>query len=332
MLNNLTAKYNVQMEIRALGNTGIDVSELSFGTVALGLPYGIGIHGESDMLSDADSISLLRAALSRGLNFYDTALGYGKSENLLGRAFNDCREKVVICTKPTHLYDIYANQSLPPKAEIRAKLDASLQESLSRLQTDYLDVYMSHDGTEEVIENDTVIDFFQNLKKKGIIRATGISVYTLAQSLKAIEGGQWDVVQLAFNLMNQEQLPAIDLAAAKGVGIVVRSILFKGILTDKGAGLHPALNSVQEHRKKYNELLNGRINNLSALATKFVLSCEGVSSALVGIDKFEYLERALLTADGNHLDDGTLEKAKQLAYPDPEFLNLPVWERKGWLT
>lgn len=332
MLNNLLVNQNIGRKMRTLGKTDISVSEISFGTVSLGLPYGIGVQGESDMLSEAESIALLRESLSRGLNFYDTALGYGKSEDLLGRAFKNCRDKAVICTKPAHLYDVYAGQALPPTAQIMTKLERSLEQSLSKLQTDYLDVYMSHDGTEEVIENDAIIDFYQTLKKKGIIRATGISVYTPAQSLKAIESGVWDVIQLAFNLMNQEQLGAIDLAAAKGIGIVVRSILFKGILTDKGGRLHPALKSVQDYREKYMQLLNGRITNLSDLATKFVLSCEGVSSALVGIDKLEYLEKALMTADGHYLDEETLKKAKQLAYPDPDFLNLPVWERKGWLT
>ena len=320
------------MNTKPLGTTGICVSEISFGTVSLGLPYGIGVSNDSDMPSEADSIALLHGALERGINFYDTALAYGKSEDLLGKAFAECREKAVICTKPAHLYDVYVGQKLPSAAEIKGKLEASLRQSLTKLQTDYLDVYMSHDGTEEVIENETVIDFFQSLKRKGVIRATGISVYTVEHSMKAIEIGAWDVIQLALNLMNQEQLPAIARAAQKGVGIVVRSVLFKGILTDRGSRLHSALKSVEDHRRKYESLLNERITNLPDLAAKFVLSCEGVSSALVGIDKPEYLETALKTADGNDLDEETLKKAKELAYPDPAFLNLPMWERKGWLT
>jgi aryl-alcohol dehydrogenase-like predicted oxidoreductase len=314
-----------------LGKTGLFVSEISFGTVSLGLPYGIGISNESDMLSEAESIALLHQALDRGLNFYDTALAYGKSEQILGKAFCGCRDKTILCTKPAHLYDVYAGQHLPSSTEIKTKLQTSLEQSLSKLQTDYIDVYMSHDGTEDVVDNDTVIEFYQQLKKKGTIRATGISVYTVQQSIKAIESGHWDVIQLAFNLLDQTQFPAIELAAQQGVGIVVRSILFKGVLTEKGDHLHPALKSVQEHRQKYDQLLNDRAKTLSELASKFVLSCKGVSSVLVGIDKPCYLEQALAVADGNYLDKETLIKAKQLAYPDPEFLNLPKWDRLGWL-
>lgn len=319
------------MNHKNLGKTDIKVSEISFGTVALGLPYGIGVSSKADMLSDTEAVSLLRTALDKDINFYDTALAYGKSERLIGQAFENCRDKAVICTKPAHLYDQYSGQSLPKSCEINKKLESSLTESLSKLKTDYIDVYMSHDGTVEVIENDTIIDFYQKLKTKGIIKAAGISVYTAQEALKAVNSGNWDVIQLAFNLLDQTQLPAIELAASKGVGIVVRSVLFKGVLTDKGNNLHPALKEVQNHRKKYETLLGDEAKTLSELATKFVLSCKEVSSVLVGIDKLEYLEQALLVADGNYLSDEKLQKAKALAYPQPEFLNLPKWDRMGWL-
>jgi aryl-alcohol dehydrogenase-like predicted oxidoreductase len=319
------------MDKRVLGKTTIEVSEISFGTVSLGLPYGIGATSESDMPSETDSIELLNEALDNGINFFDTALAYGKSEEVIGKAFKGCREKAIICTKPAHLYDVYANQELPSRLEILKKLDDSIQQSLSKLKTDYIDIYMSHDGAEEVIENETIVDFYQNLKKKGIIRASGVSVYTVEESIKAINSGVWDVIQLAFNLMDQTQLPAIELACQKGVGVVVRSVLFKGILTGKGDNLLPQLKLVQNHRQKYDSLLNDDVKTLSDLATKFVLSCKGVSSVLVGIDKPEYLSQALAVADGKYLDVEILEKAKQLAYPDPEFLNLPMWDRKGWL-
>ena len=71
---------------------------------------------------------------------------------------------------------------------------------------------------------------------------------------------------------------------------------------------------------------------MSDLATKFVLSHKEVSSVLVGIDKPEYLQSALNVADGHYLDRETLNSAKELAYPDPDFLDLQMWAKKGWLT
>ncbi len=319
------------MQKRIFGRTGIEVSEISFGTVSLGLPYGIGVHGEADMPLESDSIALLNEAVDKGMNFFDTAIGYGKSEQILGKAFKDRRGEVVICSKPAHFYDKFKGEILPNDAQLSEKLESSITKSLKQLQTNYIDVYMSHDGTEEVIENETVIAFFQQLKQKGIIRATGISVYTLEQSLKAINSDVWDVIQLQFNLMDQTQLPAIKLAAEKGVGTVIRSVLFKGILTDRGEELHSELRPVADHRQKYLALLDDNTKTLAEFATKFVLSYEGVSSVLVGIDKPEYLNQALAVVDGKYLNAEILEKAKALAYPEPEFLNLPMWDRKGWL-
>ena len=143
--------------------------------------------------------------------------------------------------------------------------------------------------------------------------------------------GIYDVIQLPYNLMDQRQGKLFPLAYEKGIGIVVRSALFKGILTPKGENLHPALRSVQEHRKVYEKLLSEKAPTLAQLATKFVLSHKEVSSVLVGIDKMEYLEDALAVADGNYLDFPTLEQAQKLAYPDPDFLDLPKWSRLGWL-
>ncbi len=312
------------MKKRKLGKTGIEVSELAFGCVSLGLPYGIGVNGTADMLPMDESISLLRTAVERGINFFDTARAYGTSEQLLGEAFKGNRDKVVICTKAGHFKSKDADG-------ICKELNASLGESLKQLQTDHVDVFMSHNGTLELLANDDIVDSYVKIKKSGIAKAIGVSVYTIEESLAAINSGVWDVVQLPFNLMDQSHAAAFDAAQKKGVGIVVRSVLFKGILTDRGCNLHPELKAVEQHRKLYDQLLSDKAPTLSKLATKFVLSQKGATSVLVGIDKLEYLEDALDVVDGNYLDDQTMTKAKKLAYPDPDFLNLPKWDRMGWL-
>ena len=70
---------------------------------------------------------------------------------------------------------------------------------------------------------------------------------------------------------------------------------------------------------------------LSALATKFALSFQEVSSVLVGIDRMEYLQNALTVADGKYLDQNTFAKARELYYPEPDFLDLRTWDKMGWL-
>lgn len=318
------------MNKRLLGQTGIKVSEIAFGGVEIGIPYGIGVKGKADMISESQAIYLLQKALSSGINFFDTARAYGTSETIMGRAFSDRRDQVVICTKCRHFRN--PDGSLPAVDKLKKIIKGSLQESLSELKTAFIDVYMLHQAGSEILENEMIASLFANFKKDGVIRATGVSTYTLDETEKAINSGVWDVIQLPFNLMDQSQETLFSMAAEKGVGIMVRSVLLKGILSEKGQDLHPALKDVEKHLKHYEELLNDPIPDLTTLALKFALSFSKVSSVLVGIDRLDYLQKSLSAADNSYLSEKTLARAKQLGYPDPEFLDLPEWDRMGWLT
>lgn len=317
------------MKQRPLGKTGIKVSEIAFGGVEIGMPYGIGVETNADMLSQADAIFLLQAALENGINFFDTARLYGKSESIIGKAFKGKRNEIILSTKCGH----FRNQdgSFPDYERLKILIENSLKESLEALQTDYVDVFMLHQGDIQILGNRDVAKVFTDLKKSGIIRATGVSTYTPKETEMAINSANWDVIQLPFNLMDQRQASLFPLASEKGIGIVVRSVLLKGLLSDRGKNLHPALKGVGDHLTKYNRLLSSSCNNLPEAATKFALSFKEVSSVLVGMDKMEYLKKSLKAADGIYFDDATLQRSKQLGYPDPEFLNLHEWNLKGWL-
>lgn len=317
------------MNKRLLGRTGIKVSEIAFGGVEIGMPYGIGIKNKTDMLSETDAVSLLRTALDNGINLFDTARAYGNSEAIMGRAFHGMRERVVICTKFRPSRDDKGN--LPGAEQLKKIMDTSLSESLKALQTDYIDVYILHLTDNFFLRNETVTDWLLDLKKKGIVRAIGVSTYKVEETRSAIESGIWDVIQLPFNLMDQSHGALFPLAEQKDVGIVVRSVLFKGILSERGRNLHPELKDVQSHIKSYEEMLNESAPDLPTLATKFALSFRQVSSVLVGIDRKEYLQKSLAAADGRYFDEKILSRLKELRYPEPEFLDLVKWERMGWL-
>jgi 1-deoxyxylulose-5-phosphate synthase len=317
------------MNKRSLGRTGLQVSEIAFGGVEIGLPYGIGVKSKTDMLSEKEAIRLLHSAVDGGINFFDTARLYGSSEEIMGRAFKDRRDRVVICTKCRHFRD--NDGQLPSSTKLVNIIEKSLEESLAELQTEFIDLYMLHQADLEILEHEQVANTFLSLKKKGIIRATGVSTYTVEETKMAIDKGVWDVVQLPFNLMNQTHASQFSSAARFGVGIMARSVLFKGILSEKGKNLHPELQDVQLHLNLYDELLSESIPDLTMLATKFALSFNEVSSVLVGIDRLEYLHKSLTAADGSYLDKKTLTRAKNLCYPDPQFLDLVKWDKMGWL-
>lgn len=317
------------MNQRFLGNTGIAVSEIAFGGVEIGIPYGIGVKDHSDMLSHTEAVQLLHAALEGGINFFDTARLYGESELIMGKAFHDRRDQVVIATKCKHFRDAEGN--IPAYPTLKKIVEASLQESLAALQTDYVDVFMLHQADRTILENNDVSRVFSELKQAGLIRATGASTYAVEETRLAVESKAWDVIQLPFNLMDQRQQQVFELAAANGVGLVIRSVLLKGLLSSKGRDLHPALKDVETHVASYKTLLDDSIQELPVLATKFALSFREVSAVLVGIDRMEYLKKSLESADGMYLDEKQLTAARALGYPDPEFLDLPKWDRLGWL-
>jgi aryl-alcohol dehydrogenase-like predicted oxidoreductase len=317
------------MEKRLLGKTGLEVSEIAFGGVEIGLPYGIGVESEQDMLSEKEAISLLHEAVDKGINFFDTARMYGESETIMGKAFTDRRPKIVLASKCRHFRN--ADGKLPADHLLKSFIEDSLSESLAALQTDYLDLFMLHQADGEILENATIAGTFHELKKKGIIRATGASTYLPAETAKAISSGNWDVIQLPFNIMDQRHSASFENAEKQGIGLVIRSVLLKGLLSDRGKNLHPALSEVEQHIEDYQEFLNQDFPDLPTLATRFALSFQNIASVLVGIDKTEYLNNALRTANGKYMSSEMLEKAKNTAYPNPEFLNLPYWDRMGWL-
>ncbi len=314
---------------RSLGNTGLKVSEIAFGGVEIGLPYGIGVRDQADMLSHAQAIRLLHAAIDGGINFFDTARLYGESELIMGRAFRDRREKVLIATKCKHFRD--SNGQIPAYGTLKKIISASLQESLAALQTDYIDVFMLHQADQAILQNEAVRQVFAELKQSGAIRATGASTYAADETRLAVESHDWDVIQLPFNLMDQRQKEIFPLASKQGVGLVIRSVLMKGLLTNKGKGLHPALKNVEDHIKNYAALTDARARDLPTLATKFALSFQEVSSVLIGIDSMDYLLQSVQSADGFYFDEAKISEAKALAYPEPDFLDLPKWDRMGWL-
>ncbi len=317
------------MKNRELGNTGIKISEIAFGCVEIGLPYGIGVEHKAQMLSEKDAVALLQTAAEKGINFFDTARQYGISEAVLGEAFKDKRSDIVIATKCRHIRN--KEKQIPADRDVESLILNSLEESLQALQTDYADVFMLHDGDIAIMQHPVVISIFQKLKKQGKIRATGVSTYLPIETKTAIESGHWNVVQVPFNLMDQRHADYFDAAQTAGVGIIVRSVLLKGLLSDRGKNLHPALGEVEIHIKKYDTLQQSSGKKLPDLAVKFALSFPQVATVLVGIDKMEYLEKALSVADGNYFNKKELQTAKDLKYSDPEFLNLHNWSVNGWL-
>ncbi len=202
------------MEYRMLGKTGLVASAMGIGA------GGASRLGQRDNIrSQAESIDLVLSGLDAGVNFIDTAEGYG-TEAIVGSAIAQRdRSRLIISTK----------KSLGRRNISRADLRKGLEGSLRRLGTDYIDIYHLHGLRLEQYEyyRQEILPELQALKRQGLIRCIGITEHWNADLehemlRRALDDDVWDVIMLGFNLLNQSAGQSLlPLAKSKGVGVLI---------------------------------------------------------------------------------------------------------------
>ncbi|WP_310550316.1 aldo/keto reductase [Paenibacillus glufosinatiresistens] len=211
------------MNQRPLGRTGLTVSEVSFGTWAIG-----GSWGQTD---DAESLRALDKAMEEGVNFFDTAdvYGDGKSERLLARATKGKEDRIHIATKFCRQGDIS-----DPQTYSEQRVRQWCEDSLKRLERETLDLYQIHCPPLEILKRGEVFEVLDKLQREGKIRAYGVSVETVEEGLFCLEQPGVQALQIIFNLFRQKPIAELlPRAAAQGVGLLVRLPLASGLLTGK---------------------------------------------------------------------------------------------------
>ena len=218
---------------RPLGSTGLRVSPLGLGTVKLGRDQGVKYPSGFVIPDDRAAAALLAQARELGINLLDTAPAYGVSEQRLGPLLRGQRHDWVICSKVGEEFEDGASRFDFSAAHTRF----SVQRSLQRLETDYLDLVLVHsDGNDlAVLEHTGVYAELQRLKEQGLIRAFGFSGKTVAGGLAALERG--DCAMVTYNLAEQGEKPVLDYAAAHGKGILIKKALASGHATRSESGL-----------------------------------------------------------------------------------------------
>ena len=207
------------MEYRKLGRSELSVSTICMGCWALA---GGALWGDQD---EQQAIGALHTALDIGVNFFDTAEGYGAgdSEVILGKAFKDRRDQAIIATK------VSENHMHP------ADLRQACEQSLQRLQTDYIDVYYLHWPSREVPFEETLAEM-DRLKEEGKIRYTGCSNFGRQDLERLLAIQHVEVNQLAYNLLFRAiEYEIVPTCLEHEVSIAPYSPLLHGILTGKFA-------------------------------------------------------------------------------------------------
>jgi aryl-alcohol dehydrogenase-like predicted oxidoreductase len=268
------------MNRRRLGRTGLEVSEISFGAVEIGLDYGLPGATDNHRPTEQQAIRLLERVLELGINFIDTARAYGASEEIIGRALRHRPHQFILCTKVIPDDDA-------------ARLEASVADSL-RLLAHPVDILMLHSAPLAVIQAPRPVEHLLQLQRRGWFRFLGASVYGVDAALAAIHSGLFDVLQIAFSPLDRRPASSVLPAAHHaGVALVARSVLLKGALTHRFPQLPPALNPLKHAVARLHQLALSAAMDLPELAYRYVLSHDIPQTALVGTARIPELEAAV---------------------------------------
>jgi aryl-alcohol dehydrogenase-like predicted oxidoreductase len=302
------------MQTRILGRTGLEVTAVGFGSITIG-----GFFGPVD---DAISMQALHAAVDAGMRFIDTsdAYGAGRSEQIIGRFLRarPDRDQIIICTKGGN--NMVTGQRNFTPDYIRGCLEGSLQ----RLGVDAIDVYLLHNPSVQNLKAGDSFELLEKFKAEGKIKHWGVSVNTLEECELAIELGQPAVMQMEYNLLDQEAAGVFAMAKAAGVGVISRVPLKRGLLSgrfDEDATfvegdrrrniLSPdRLPAMVARVKRISEIVADYGLPLAEVAIRFCISNPDVSVTIAGIRTPE--QARANAAAGEPLPPDLYEKLRQL--------------------
>jgi len=312
------------MKYRAFGKSDLKVSEIGFGAWAIGGSWG--------KQSDSDSLEGLKTALDNGVNFIDTAAGYGngKSEKIIGEFLKSRSETVYVCTKTPP-----APGKWPPspycKIEERYSekyLRENVEERMKNLQVESLDVLLLHTWTRAWNDRPVALEILQKMKSEGLIKQVGISTPEHDQNcvIQLMRDGMVDVLQVIYNIFEQEPVAQLfPVAKETGTGIIVRVAFDEGVLTGKYTGKE----SFGKDDFRSNYFAGDRLErgvkrtekikiefkdsgySMPELALKFALSHEAVSTVIPGIRNQQQAIMNTSVSDLPELSDDQLMQLRE---------------------
>lgn len=312
------------MNYRTLGKTGLKISEIGYGAWGIGKTAWIGAD-------DQESLNALNRSIELGLNFIDTAIGYGDghSEKLVGQVVREHAGNIYVASKiPPKNGQWPARAGVPADETFTAEhVISSTEQSLRNLGLDSIDVQQFHVWSDEWVGKGDWLEGVRKLKEQGKIRFFGVSIndHQPANAVKLIETGLVDTVQVIYNIFDQspedELLPACE---KHNVGVIVRVALDEGGLTgritpDTVFAKEDFRNSYFKNDRKqevYNRVekiaadLHISVDDMAETALRYVLSHPAVSTVIPGMRSITNVERNMKVGDGLGLSQEQLVKLK----------------------
>ncbi len=312
------------MRYRTLGKTGLEVSELGYGAWGIGKTMWIGAD-------DAESLRALNRAVAIGVNFIDTALGYGQghSEQLVGQVVRESAETVHVATKTPP-----KNMQWPARAGVRAEeafpgdwIVECVEKSLGNLGLETIDVLQFHVWSDEWVGQGDWLEAIERLKREGKIRFFGVSIndHQPANAVQLVETGVVDTVQVIYNIFDQspedELFPAVQQA---NVGVIVRVPFDEGGLTGNVRpdttfpdgdfrNVYFAGDRKQEVWERAQAIAADAdvpVERLAETALRFCLSHPAVSTVIAGMRSLRNVEANADAVEEGPLAPDTLERLR----------------------
>lgn len=275
------------MQKRTLGETGLQVTQLGYGSMGLRGPRTWGVR----VVEDGDAERILNRVLDVGINFIDTAPDYGVAEERIGRFLAHRRDEFILATKcgcdpQQHADHLEVVHTWTPEV-VRRNVDSSL----SRMRTDYLDLLQFHGGEAETLRQAGLIDLAFQLKEQGKVRHVGVSS-SLPQLPAMIELGVFETFQIPYSCLAPAHHEWITRAAESGAGVIIRGGIAHG--GPDAEIQRPKLNDVWE-TARLDELLQDGMTR-AELILRFTLSHPRCDTTIVGTANEDHLAENLAAA------------------------------------
>jgi aryl-alcohol dehydrogenase-like predicted oxidoreductase len=304
------------MKYNLLGNTGLNVSRISFGASSLSAVF----HS----VDEREAIKAVHTALDAGINYFDVAPAYGGtvSETVLGKALKGIpRSRYFLSTKVGKYTDpdTYGSDLLDYS---EARIRRSIKESAARLGTDYFDIIHIHDieyqnrkHTEWALTEG--LDTVRKLKKEGQIGAVSFGIYPMDLWKRIFEGYEIDaaLVHNHYCLHDTSLLKLLPMAKEKGIGIINASPFGSGLLTDRGpAYWHPADKEEREIFLQAADLCKQYGTSIAKVAMQFSSQHADIPTTMFSSSNPQSVLRNILWSD-EPLDNELLVKVQQVLLP-----------------
>ena len=289
-------------ETRQLGRTGLNVTRLGFGAME--------VRGEriwdGRPVTDEQAATILAAVVDAGITFIDTANDYGRSEAYLGQFLADRRDQFALATKCGCTMVPAGDHDETPHSWHRDHLLANIDDSLTKLRTDHVDLLQLHNPDVRDAEQHHVVDTLREIKESG--KATHIGISATSPHLATyIEWGVFEAFQIPYSAMERRHENLITAAHEAGAGTIVRGGVARG---EPGQGLGSQDAWALWERAHLDELL-GEGESRTAWQLRFTLSHPAVDTIIAGTLNPKHLAENVAAAEAGPLPEDVYVEAKR---------------------